>query len=281
MQYNSIWSDTYYTTTADTLTYQVQLDDRVIYSGRAIIRPDADEIRINISKICRNYLSQDLLPLISTSDSAITNSQACRTFDVLDTSGNTLEQYCFLYDYSYDHKWNGGNETLSLPINGHYVDGMMKLKTTVSSHQVKTYKSTGSYDVKVGCGDVLYYLNSRGGWDAFVFEGNTTRNDKLTTYTTDQVYNNNTYEFEKNRYVSEIKTSYSLNTGYLSDDQSKNFAKNLLESNTCYLHKIDDGWIKPVVISDTQVAFQTYQTNGRKLSQYKITVELSQSKIRK
>ena len=287
MQYNSIWSDTYYTTTADTLTYQILLDDRVIYSGKAVMMPGADELRININKVCRNYLSQDLESLISGSDSSIINEDAIHTFTLVDDEGNTLEVFCFLYDWSYDYKWTGGtsNVVLSQPINGHYVDGMMKLKSVIerqsSNHKVITYKSTGNYNTNVNCGDVLYYLNSRGGWDAFVFEGNTMKMDKLTTYTTDRVFDNNTLDFEKNRYVTEIKTSYTLNSGYLNDEQSRNFAKNLAETNIAYLHKIDEGWIKPVVITDSNISYQTYTTNGMKLSQYRLNVELSQSSIRR
>ena len=55
----------------------------------------------------------------------------------------------------------------------------------------------------------------------------------------------------------------------------------LVGSIKVYLHNIDEGWVKPVVISDSNVDYQTYTTNGRRLSQYKITVQESQSKIRK
>jgi hypothetical protein len=128
---------------------------------------------------------------------------------------------------------------------------------------------------------VLYYLNSYGGWDAFVIEGNTTKKDTFTTYTTDRAYNNNTLEFENNKYVQEIKTTYVMNTGLLTDEQSKNLAKNLIGSIKVYLQNVEEGWTKPVVITDSSVDYQTYATNGQKLSQYKITVQESQSKIRK
>lgn len=277
-----IWKDTYYTTTADTLAYYIKLDGGIIYSGRAVKMPDADDLTININKVCRNYLSSEIEELLETSSASTVNYEACRTFTLTDSAGTTLEQYMFLYDYDYDHNWNGQAATLSLPINGHFIDGMLKLKTTVTTGgTVTTYKATGNYPVQVSCGDVLYYLNTRGGWDAFVFEGNTIKTDKLTTYSTDRVFNNTTYEFENNRYVAEIKTAYQLNTGLLNDEQSANFAKNLLGSNKCYLHLVSEGKIKPVVITDTNVTYLTYQTNGRKLSQYKLNVEESQSKIRK
>ena len=128
---------------------------------------------------------------------------------------------------------------------------------------------------------MLYYLNSYGGWDAFVIEGTALKKDAFTTYKTDQSYNNTTLQFETNKYVQEIKTSYELNTGLLSDEQSANLAKNLLGSVKVYLQNIEEGWIKPVIITDSNATYQTYQTNGRKMCQYKINVQESQSKIRR
>jgi len=276
-----IWRDTYYTTTADTLSYRILLGGGLIYSGRAVIKPGADELRININKVCRNYLDSDIAELLDTTAATVTNYNACRTFELTDDSGNTLETYTFLYDYDYDDSWSGENKVMSNPVNGHYIDGMLKPKTSVSGTTVTTTKSTGDYGFEVGCGDVLYYLNSRGGWDAFVFEGASMKTDKITTYNTDRVFDNTTLDFENNRYVSEIKTTYTLNSPYLDDGQSANFAKNLLGSNRCYLHKMDEQRIFPVVITDTSVAYQTYRTNGMKLSQYKVSVEESQSKIRR
>ena len=282
MTYNSIWRDTYYTAATASLVYKIVAGGTVIYSGKAVRMPGEEEVRININKVCRNYLSSDIRVLLETTSASTINSDAYRTFQLTDEAGNVLETYGFLLDYDYEHNWTGGAEVLSLPINGHYVNGMMKPRTVMDSgHILTTYKSTGVYPFEVGCGDVLYYLNARGGWDAFVFEGNNTRTDKLTSYYTDREFDNTTLDFERNKYVSEIKTSWSLNSGYLTDEQSQLFAKHLLQTNKCYLHKMDEGWIKPVVITDNSVAYQTYQGNGRRLSNYKITVEESQSKIRR
>lgn len=283
MVYASIWQDTYYTANTSTLAYQIRLDGNIIYSGKAVKRPDADRISININKVCRNYLDSDIRELIETNAASYTHPDAYRVFTLTNSGGTTLETYGFLYCYDYDFNWSGNTTNLNDLINGHYVQGAMCLYTSVnSSRQVTTLKNNSSYyGIQVGCGDVLYYLNARGGWNSFVFEGNTVRTDKITTYNTDRVFNNQTLDFENNRYVSEIKASYALNTCYLTDEQSAKFAKHLVGSNKCYLHKMDEGWIKPVVITDTTVTHQTYATNGRKLSQYRVNVELSQSMIRK
>lgn len=127
----------------------------------------------------------------------------------------------------------------------------------------------------------LYYLNARGGWDSFAIQGAGLKKENITTYTTDRAYNNTTMEFEQMRNVTEIQTVYELNTHYLTDEQSKKLAKHLLGSNMVYLHDFSNGTIKPVIIQDKAVTYQTYQTNGRKLAQYKITVAESQIKHRR
>ena len=138
------------------------------------------------------------------------------------------------------------------------------------------------YETQVKCAPyALYYLNSYGGWDAFMIEGTVIKKDNYTTYTTDRVANNTTLEFELNKYVTEINTTYTLNTNYLSDEESANLAKNLIGSIRVYLHNIEEGWVKPVIITDTNVTYQTYQTNGRKLAQYQINVKESRTKIRR
>lgn len=294
MIFRPIWRDTYYVSTADTLKYRILLDGEEIYAGKAVKYPDADEMLVNVNKICSNYLESNidvLLNLMPESQTAITQSHAQRQFDFL-VNGAVVENYVFYNDWSYsdDMAVTGSSINVSHPINGHYVPGMLKLRTTRTTSSTPVCTTTGQvgggsslgYTTQVKCTPyVLYYLNSYGGWDAFVIEGNTTKKDAFTTFTTDQSFNNTTIEFEYNKYVQEIKTTYVMNTGLLTDEQSKNLAKNLVGSIKVYLQNIDEGWVKPVVITDSNVDYQTYTTNGRKLSQYKITVQESQSKIRK
>ena len=51
-----IWKDTYYTTTAATANYSILLNGGIIFSGKAVRYPDAENLKININKVCRNYL---------------------------------------------------------------------------------------------------------------------------------------------------------------------------------------------------------------------------------
>ena len=290
-----IWRDTYYVNNLNSAKFRIVLDGENIYSGKAVKYPDAGNLEINVNKVCRNYLESDIAQLLSTMPStttSYTHPYGQRTFQLYVNDSNVAD-YRFYQDYSYtsDKPTTGTNINISNPINGHYVLGMLKVKTTRTSNgstsSVITQGSASSYaglgyETRVKCTPyVLYYHNSYGGWDAFVIEGNVIKKDNYTTYTTDQVYKNFMPEFETNKYVNEIKTSYELNTNYLTDEQSDNLAKNLIGSIKVYLQNIEEGWVKPVIITDNSVTYQTYQGNNRKMAQYKINVTESQSKIRR
>lgn len=284
MVYAPIWKDTYYTANTATLSYKIYLDSTLIFSGKAYRMPNGSPITININKICQNYLEQDLNDLLTGSSSSMRNYDAIGDFVLKNAAGTTLETYRFLYDWDYDHSWGGGAATLSQPINGEFISGQMKLKTTITTgntstqNVVTTYKSSGDYNKEI-CGDyVLYYVNTRGGWDCFAFPKGE-KSDTLTQHTYSKVFNNNTYEFEKKRYVSEIETSYKLSTGMLTDAQSKLFAKNVVSSNNCYLQNVTDGWIKPVVITESSVVYKE-STNTDDIVAYQINVKESQGKQR-
>ena len=282
MVYAPIWKDTYYTTTAASLTYKIYLSDTLIFSGKAYRMPNGNNISININKICQNYLEQDIDTLLTGSSSSQQNPNAKGDFVLKNGSNTTLETYRFLYDWDYTHNWTGSSATLSQPINGEFISGQMKLKTSVaatgSSNTVTTYRSTGSYDKEI-CGTyVLYYVNARGGWDAFAFHKGE-KSETITQHNYSKTFNNTTYEFEDKRYISEIDTTYKLSTGILTDAQSKSFAKNLVSSNKCYLHNLSEGWIKPVVITDNQVTYKEWDNVDDVIS-YQITVKESQTKQR-
>ena len=440
MVYNSIWRDTYYTTTKSPFNYTIRLDGAVIFAGRAYAYPGSDETKVKINTICENYLSQTELTSVDFIDpsdvSAVTeNPTVIRYFELWDEDDNILvETYSFLdcwdYDFNYRkypnpllsdpiddavvpymglfetriygnltdsagkkvfafnitemkelrsgassdilfyltyddepatrifHLWltngnlmigineNGGGEFqtgvndltknwtsleyFNYPVcNTHFrkigdfmyvysedeFDGGALAYTADSetyweevvpddgisitnsgssalyldflpcTYEVKTILRSPDEDdprAKNQCIDyALYYVNARGGWDSFCIQGATVKKDGITTYTTDRSYDNNTMEFETMRNITEIATTYELNTHYLTDEQSAKLAKHLLGSNMVYLHNFKDWTIKPVVIEDKAVTYQTYQTNGLKMAQYKITVKESQIKRRR
>lgn len=296
-----IWSNTYYSTASASTPYRIELEGNTIFSGKAVKYPNAERLRINIDKICRNYLESGIDYMFENLNPGtgqlfrVDHEDSQRRFKLYLGDTNVAD-YRFYQDwsYTYDKAVTGSTINVSNPINNHYVPGMIKLKTIRNSNSNATTGSTvytlGStdtsesygYDKQVKCSPyALYYLNSYGGWDSFLIEGTAKKKDAYTTYQTDRVYDNNTAEFETMKYMNEYKTSYELNTHYLSDEEAANLAKNLVGSIKVYLHNIPEGWVKPVIIDDKNVTYQTYQTNGRKMCQYKINVTESQSKLRK
>ena len=135
------------------------------------------------------------------------------------------------------------------------------------------------YDVNY-CGDAaLYYLNSRGGWDAFLIPY-LKRTDKYTQQDYYKAYDNSTIEFGRNRFLTEITPTWELGTNWLTDEQAERLCRNLLPSTQVYLHTLDDDVIRPVVITDNQAEYKTYENQNNQLVSYKIKVEASQSDTR-
>lgn len=279
--YAPIWKDTYYTTTEDRLEYTLVMDGGIIFKGKAYKMPEADELKVKINGICQNYLSCQIQALLEDETVLdMDNPNACKTFYLTDSEGVVLESYTFLYDWSYED-WDGSSKVLSHPINGHYTSEMYKPLTKVYSGIVNTHKLNGSYDFET-CGDyALYYLNCYGGWDAFLIEGNVIKSDTITQYKTTQSYNNTTLDYETSRYLTTTITNWELHTGWLTDEQAANFVKNLLGSNSVYMHNFKTDTIVPVIITDNNGVYKTYKNQGKKMVNYTIKVQESQSKLRK
>lgn len=271
-----IWKDIEYVSSASVLNYSIDVDGETIFIGKAYRKPRASTLSININRICQNYLSNELNEgFVSVGNmEQYTNPNAARTFYLRDGNGNTLETYQLNYDWSY--------ETVASPspINGHYAYGQFILSTsyTVAGQY---YTNTVRRNTTSGyCGDyAIYYLDSYGRWQSFLFEGKSRKYDTVTSYEYNRSFNNTTIQFERNRYVGEIETRYELGTGWLTDEQSANFAKNLVETNMAYLHNLNTGKIVPIVMNQGEIEYKKY-INDRHMVEYQITVKESQSKIR-
>lgn len=290
-----IFKDTYYRSEVDIANYKIMLEGATIFNGKAYKYPGREYMDINVNKICSNYLTSDIeefLTTPTTTSSTITHYNAQRVFNFYLNNTN-VEDYRFYLDYSYDFDFpvTGDTIVLSQPVNGHFVPGMVKIQTVrnstslssdvISTANVSSVSGLG-YTTQVACSPyVLIYLNSYGGWDSLAIEGKVIKKDAINSYTTDKAFNNNTLQFETNKYVNEIKTSYELHTGYLTDAQAANIAKNLIGSLKVYLQNVDEGWIKPVIISDNTAIYNTYANNQQKPVAYTINVVESQAKTRK
>lgn len=265
-----IWKDTYYTYyDASALTYYIKADSatgETIFNGKAYFLPDEDVVKINVSKICADYLDNDLPSL---AESSYTNTNASRQFYLYSGDDSFLEVFLFNYDWSY--------ETNPVGLSPRYAMGQKVVSTSKEDTGYTTTISTYS-DSSLYCGRfALIYLQPDGRWNSFLMEGLYKIEDDFNSYTTDRTYNNTTIEFNKNKYVNEITTTYELNSGWLSDAESELFAKNIFRSIKVYLQDMEKNRIIPVVITETNVERKKY-INEKKLITYKIRVEESQNK---
>ena len=288
MKYYSAWEDVILQRTESVFDYRIYNRTNLIFQGRAYKRPNADTNDIKLNKIFENYLSNSINDLLNSGEPEDTGVNASKVFQImkLDADGTEtlIDEYTILYDWSYDFRFRGENTDLSRPINGRYVAGMYKMDTTVDgkSGTVTNNLTEGPYNVLADCGEyALYYLNAYGGWDALLIDGTVLKKSTIKQYTTDRNINNSRIEFEQTKYINEIQDAYEINTGFLTDEQAANLSKNLIPSREVYLHFLNDNKIIPVLITDSSVTYQTYQTNNLQMPQYKINVKESQIKLRK
>lgn len=131
------------------------------------------------------------------------------------------------------------------------------------------------------CGEwALYYLNRKGGHDAFMIEGNVRVVDN---YSRDQytrnARNTDPGSFAKTTIQNRISTTYELSTGWLTDEESEILASQLMPSPQVFLHNKNSLYIPTAVnIIDTSVEHKKFR-NGKQLNRYTITVEESQTKL--
>lgn len=282
-----IWQDIYYTSTTFTvLDYAVQIvGANTIYTGRAYQRPGGNGVSINISKICQDYIKDSFreVDFRNRVGTPYIHPNSYVEFNLINaTNGTVLGTYGFVYDWSYE-SWGGNTRVVSNPINDHKVTGMYEFYTqcgmNAETNMLELITTVSTAVTGNACGEIaLYYKNRKGGWDAFLIEGTVTKKDEYTKYTYNRSFNNNTLEFENGTYHSQIITSYQLNTGWLSDQESENLAFNLLSSNEVYLHNLCTNKVYPVVITDNTATYKTYKNNQRRLVNYTINCEESQRK---
>lgn len=278
-----IYKDTIFEYTGNTLEYSIDMNGLTIFQGKAYIAPGDDSIKININRICENYLNNDAVDeiLVNRIFGSQTAYDAFKTFTIKDSSGNTLETYDFLYYYDYENDLDMGDPYLNDPITDAYGINMYKLATYFDGISVTNYPDMGNY-TRFVCGAeyALYYLNAKGGWDCLLIEGNGERTDKISRHQYNKSYDNQTIEYEKNTYISEIATSWKLNTGLLDDAQAHKLCWHLLTSNRVYLHDLEADKVIPVVVTNTQNVYKTYKNNNQQPIQYEIDVTESQTKLR-
>ena len=168
------------------------------------------------------------------------------------------------------------------------VDRGRLIQYTIGSEATKRYvavrKSNSTkriiYD-RSYCGQyVLFYKNRFGGYDSFLIESNLIekRTPNKTSWGDSIPYaqgNEDVLSGNANSYKERIdseKTTYSFNSGYLSDEQSDRFYNHLILTEEAYLYDCVAGTYIPVKITNGEVEKEVFR-NGRKLNSYRVDME--------
>lgn len=305
-----IYRNTYYSIDADSMEYSIVLagtapgtEDKEIFRGRAYRMPGEDYLMINISGICENYVGYDLdYALFRDMNGTQTRDLYgyCPTFYLKDVDGNILETYQFAYDWSYailEYPAFHYMDTAS-SINGHYSAsgyGRCIHSTAEDDYlhiEVDDDPST-DYDTPVcGAPGQFVYIGCNGIPRTFLIEGTIKRNRNFTSYDYSSAKVGAPVEFfdltsnyspTKHRYMTETNISYTITTGWLSDEESRLLVADLFNSPSIWLQTFGKGYYnsEPVLITDTKVEEKTYQTSGKKLNNYTITATVANTEIRR
>lgn len=295
-----IWEDIFGAIVSDEDWEDYELDENgtLFYSGRAFAYPDEQNIRVNISRVVAPYLTTYFK-------------------DVEFISGGTLlGSYTFVRDYSYDRSMDYTQTlVLNAPINGlipsgvamsasvwspaasgslQVVDGAGSLVVNealvkglnvgewISGSVGTTYSIGGeTYTVVDMCqGALLKYVNAYGAVDYFLVEGVAKKSDKITRSSYEKDAAALSADFESKDYQNEMTAEWTGSTGWLTDAQSLRM-KHLVESVEVYMVDVSTGEDIPVQLTDGQLQYKTFQTNGRKLVNYTLNWKESQKKMRR
>lgn len=260
----AIWKDTYATVSN---SFSIYDGTKLIMSGIAVPRPGQAQAQVNVARLVEDNVVHSAPSF--TPGATVTHEDAVKVFSVNGTD------YEFQWDWSFIDRTLDSGTTFNFPINSKSATNMLHFTTSLVNGQLKTTTSLAEPN---DCGDyALYYLSRYGGWDSFLFTGKCKRKDSISGYTINQEYNNNhPYEFGFINYYTTITEKYELNTGWLTDEQSKSFAFNVIPSSMCYLHNLAEGKIFPVVITNTEAEYKTRKTSDKRVN-YTLNVTASQN----
>lgn len=173
------------------------------------------------------------------------------------------------------YRKTGTSSTVSVSLSSGMGTAALKLSNYSNLAKV-VVNSQDTYTIVTDCADyALYYLNPYGAWDTFLIEGNVTEHDTLTRHTRNLEYDN-TESVNRgiDNFVNEKVKSWTMNTGTLTDDESKRM-QYLFNSTDVYLYDIsNDIWL-PVIITTSSIDYKTKRNAGNRLFTYSFDVQLA------
>lgn len=316
-QFAPIFSERTVSSNEEFVEYHIIIDDTIVFAGKAYKYPDKDQIIISINEVVKNYLKTEWPKArafnkmdnymkdvtVSLSDGYLYDFTFYNDWSYKYRSDS---QPSFLNDPINKNiaPWQWILVSTFSPNGRNIIDKLINGEAWFGY----THPSAGGgiyWDVALnyieGCGDrisyvfrntdesldyvidnsnkeyVLYYVNAAGGWDSLLLDGNVKQTDNIES----ELYRKKTsgqYQFDNTKYLNTITPSWTLHTGYLSDEEAKKMY-NLLESTQVYLHHKGDA-VVPVIIKNSECEYKTYTNQGKQKFYYTIDVEASKNKYR-
>ena len=288
--------------------------DKLLFAGRSYARPGTVNNVILVNKICQDYMDIPLLEQDTISINGGYNTFKLKSADgntlyrqysfVNDWSYGKFKTGLLSRPILKDHSKVFRNQLLPFSVFGAadevavpyeivYADGTKWSSIAYETRGIKTEMfpfgdrkngavgytiNNKSYTISDECVQyVLYYINPWGGYDWFPIRGKVVEKDSMTAYTYTQNFNNQTWDFGKRRYLTEITKHFTLHTQWMSEDESSRMWY-LLQSNTVYLHNLVEDKIYPVIITNNEQEHKK-KLLGTRIS-YQIEVDLSQNRER-
>lgn len=184
-------------------------------------------------------------------------------------------------DFNVDFLISGSTEDVAL---GGTIEGARVYAIPLASYSNLKEVTIGTKTWKVWpgcCRYVLHYINAYGGWDSLLIRGNGKQTDTLKRYTRKEPYNNATAPARgTDNYVNEIGAKYELHPGIMTEEQAARMF-HLLNSCCVYLEDMQEGAIRPIVLTNATSEYKTWANQGHKLIEYTIEAELAQDRLRR
>lgn len=294
-------------------TFQIYVDEVLVYSGNAYVAPDEDEVTIRANDIVRDYVSA-VVTTFAGGTAVSKNIQAPTA--KLYINDALAESARLIPDWSYDTAHN--IYAMADPIDGiadprsiipysfiaesgatkqpkvdiKFADGSVLSPTfaSVSAGTVSvdatehddakevTFDSLTTYRIESTCKRyALYYVNAYGGVDLYIPKGQCT---KATNYDRSEYLRSSSAKYQSKTFKTDAVDSWSLNTGLMTEEQSMKM-HHLIGSNDVRLLDMETGEWVSVKITDSSLTYKTYANSGRTFPVYTINVESAETRERR